>query len=110
MKTARPDLAALAVVGLIVAGVVACSLARVPIPEFLPQLGLFIAGGGLGVALNTGAPAPAAAPAPLEVAPPAPPAVMRYAAALTPPAPAPRGSTVYNPDDTSTFPRIATHD
>ncbi len=70
MKT-RPDLAALAFCGLVVVACAVLAALGKPIPEFLPMIGLVVAGVGGGAALNT---SPAAAPAPTvtELAAPAP--------------------------------------
>lgn len=106
LTPSRPDLASLGVVGLIVIGVAACAVARVPIPEFLPTLGMFIAGGGLGLALNTGKPTeqPPAQQEPL-------------AAAALPPRPRPAPPAAYgvvggqfSPADTGVIPRVAVHE
>lgn len=82
MKT-RPDIAALALCGVVI---VACTVLAVlgkQIPDFLPLLGMTLAGVGGGTALNGAAKQPAAAaagapvtssvplaPAPLDVDPP----------------------------------------
>jgi hypothetical protein len=78
----RPDaLAALVIVGLVVIAVTACALVRVPVPEFLPTIGLFVAGVGGGLAApslfstsssgtSSPPPSPRPAPAPLLAEPP----------------------------------------
>jgi uncharacterized membrane protein YedE/YeeE len=86
MRTNRPDLAALGFCGVVVIAVSLLALQGAPVPDFLPSVGMFVAGGGLGVALNTGqqsAPADTGrgyrrpAPAPRAEAPAPPPAPAR---------------------------------
>jgi hypothetical protein len=80
VKLARPDLAALALVGLVIVCATVCAVLHVEAPAFLTSIALFVAGIGGGIALpngqtsTTSAPAdvpPAVLPAPLPVAPPA---------------------------------------
>lgn len=76
MKIARPDLAALALVGLVIVCATVCAVVHVAAPEFLTSVALFVAGIGGGVALPNGqtttadpAPAPTTAdPAPAPAA------------------------------------------
>lgn len=92
---ARPDVAILVVLGLVVVGIAACSLARVDVPSILSELGILLAGIAGGAAIPGGS-QPAA---PEPVLPPAP-----APAAVYPPPPA----LVAEPA-TGVFPRVANH-
>lgn len=75
----RPDVAALIFCGVVVVGVVVLAALRVDVPDFLPTIGLVVAGAAGGVALNTyplPKPEPEPAPAPIPEAP-APAALVR---------------------------------
>lgn len=69
----RPDVAALVFCGLVVVGVVVLAALRVDVPDFLPTIGLVVAGAAGGVALNAyplpKEPEPAPAPIPDAPAP-----------------------------------------
>jgi hypothetical protein len=94
----RPDVAALVFCGVVVlACAVLAALGR-PIPDFLPAVGMFVAGVGGGAALNA---PPAAAAASSEPA-----------AAPAAPVPAPRqGVAVYTDEPTTgVFGRVAVHE
>jgi hypothetical protein len=96
----RPDLAALAFCGLVVIACAVLAGLGKPIPEFLPMIGLVVAGVGGGAALNQQQPAAAAvepAPAPVPAASvpaPRPPAPYGYA----------------DPAETGVFARVVTGD
>jgi hypothetical protein len=64
VKLTRPDLTTLAVLAVVVVGIVACSLARVDVPDVLPTLALILSGAGAGLsfAKPTAAAAPTVAP------------------------------------------------
>lgn len=95
----RPDLAALAFCALVVTGVVVLAALHVAVPDFLPAVGMFVAGVGGGAALNsattTTTTAPAAAPADVPAAAPA--------------IPAQQIAPATDPASTAVFARIATH-
>jgi hypothetical protein len=97
----RPDLAALAFCGLVVIGVVVLSALRVPVPDFLSAIGMFVAGVGGGAALNTAAPQILRPPAALEDAPAANLPAQRAAAPAAP---------AYDPAATGVFARVVTGD
>jgi hypothetical protein len=82
--TRRPDLAALAFCGLVVLAVAVLAALRVDVPDFLPTIGLVVAGVGGGVALNTSPNFPPADPVPASI--PEAPAPVALAARV----PAPR--------------------
>jgi hypothetical protein len=54
VKLARPDLAALALVGLVIVCATVCAVLHVEAPAFLTSIALFVAGIGGGIALPTG--------------------------------------------------------
>jgi hypothetical protein len=89
----RPDLAALAFCALVVTGVVVLAALHVDVPDFLPAVGMFVAGVGGGAALN-------ASPAAAATARPAPLLDV----------PAPRPAPLTTEPATGVFARIATHE
>jgi hypothetical protein len=102
VKLSRPDLAALIVLGVIVAAIAACAIARVEVPSILPELGLLLSGIAGGAAIPSSGWSSSPAPAP-ELPSPAPaPAPQAF---LPPVVPTARTLTT----DTGVIPRVATH-
>jgi hypothetical protein len=98
MSFKRPDLAALIVLGFVVAAIAGCAIARVDVPSILSELGILLAGIAGGAAIPTQTQTAAVVvpeQAPVAAAP----------VAFTAPAPAP----VVRLDDTGIIPRVATH-
>jgi hypothetical protein len=98
VKLNRPDHAVLIVLGVVIAGIIACAIARVDVPSILSELGILLAGIAGGAAIPSSG---AAAAVPEPFLPPAPV-----------PAPAPRpapASYATDPAQTGVIPRVASH-
>lgn len=93
MKLTRPDLAALAVLSVVVVAIAACAIFRVDVPAVLSELGLLLAGIAGGAAIPTQQATPPADPAPAPL----------------PPAPAPAPAPLTAEPATGVFARVASH-